>query len=123
GSKITYLTYLKHEIINGKPKLENLPAKYVENNSEGKTLIVTLKDDVTNVEVELLYTIFTDLPIITRSARLINKGQQIQNIENLTSLSLDLPDADYDLIQLSGDRKSTRLNSSHVSISYAVFCL
>src|SRR5699024_11721680 len=23
----------------------------------------------------------------------------------------------------SGDRKSTRLNSSHVSISYAVFCL
>src|SRR5699024_12441576 len=24
---------------------------------------------------------------------------------------------------ISGDRKSTRLNSSHVSISYAVFCL
>src|SRR5690349_23618546 len=24
---------------------------------------------------------------------------------------------------LSGDRKSTRLNSSHVEISYAVFCL
>src|SRR5690606_42084848 len=24
---------------------------------------------------------------------------------------------------LSGDRKSTRLNSSHVKISYAVFCL
>src|SRR5438067_6747913 len=28
-----------------------------------------------------------------------------------------------DLIVHSGDRKSTRLNSSHVSISYAVFCL
>src|SRR5207249_8849568 len=26
-------------------------------------------------------------------------------------------------IMLVGDRKSTRLNSSHVSISYAVFCL
>src|SRR5207249_5357345 len=26
-------------------------------------------------------------------------------------------------IGLQGDRKSTRLNSSHVSISYAVFCL
>src|SRR5437773_9073819 len=24
---------------------------------------------------------------------------------------------------LSGDRKSTRLNSSHITISYAVFCL
>src|SRR5207249_7056046 len=27
------------------------------------------------------------------------------------------------LAQRAGDRKSTRLNSSHVSISYAVFCL
>src|SRR3712207_7375115 len=27
------------------------------------------------------------------------------------------------LIQLGGDRKSTRLNSSHANISYAVFCL
>src|SRR5699024_12508968 len=27
------------------------------------------------------------------------------------------------LADLVGDRKSTRLNSSHVSISYAVFCL
>src|SRR5699024_12665131 len=26
-------------------------------------------------------------------------------------------------LHISGDRKSTRLNSSHVSISYAVFCL
>src|SRR5690606_42022671 len=29
---------------------------------------------------------------------------------------------DIDL-QMTGDRKSTRLNSSHVKISYAVFCL
>src|SRR6266704_4366083 len=28
-----------------------------------------------------------------------------------------------DLDRVSGDRKSTRLNSSHVSSSYAVFCL
>src|SRR5699024_11638826 len=29
----------------------------------------------------------------------------------------------FSLSQQRGDRKSTRLNSSHVSISYAVFCL
>src|SRR5690625_5846712 len=29
----------------------------------------------------------------------------------------------YDRIELRRDRKSTRLNSSHVAISYAVFCL
>src|SRR5258707_4496779 len=27
------------------------------------------------------------------------------------------------LVSLKGDRKSTRLNSSHANISYAVFCL
>src|SRR5699024_11582707 len=31
--------------------------------------------------------------------------------------------AAYFLNKAPGDRKSTRLNSSHVSISYAVFCL
>src|SRR5699024_11703761 len=29
----------------------------------------------------------------------------------------------FGLLEFIGDRKSTRLNSSHVSISYAVFCL
>src|SRR3712207_8947111 len=39
----------------------------------------------------------------------------------------DLPDfleaGDVLVINTSGDRKSTRLNSSHANISYAVFCL
>src|SRR3712207_8102084 len=29
----------------------------------------------------------------------------------------------FDLDELAADRKSTRLNSSHANISYAVFCL
>src|SRR3712207_7357147 len=32
-------------------------------------------------------------------------------------------DAERNLLILRGDRKSTRLNSSHANISYAVFCL
>src|SRR5690625_6985910 len=32
-------------------------------------------------------------------------------------------DAGFDGVVDLGDRKSTRLNSSHVAISYAVFCL
>src|SRR5699024_11465188 len=37
------------------------------------------------------------------------------------TLRLALPAALFNV--LAADRKSTRLNSSHVSISYAVFCL
>src|SRR5947207_8779961 len=36
---------------------------------------------------------------------------------------LDLLTRESDLVSHVGDRKSTRLNSSHTVISYAVFCL
>ena len=36
---------------------------------------------------------------------------------------LYLAEKGYNVIGTSRDRKSTRLNSSHVVISYAVFCL
>src|SRR2546426_9150798 len=35
----------------------------------------------------------------------------------------DVREADWRLPAAAGDRKSTRLNSSHLVISYAVFCL
>src|SRR3712207_8214546 len=37
-------------------------------------------------------------------------------------VALGLMDFEPDIV-VSGDRKSTRLNSSHANISYAVFCL
>src|SRR3712207_7036662 len=37
--------------------------------------------------------------------------------------SEDMPDARGVIDEILGDRKSTRLNSSHANISYAVFCL
>src|SRR3712207_7670707 len=36
---------------------------------------------------------------------------------------LAAPPQHLNLVTLAGDRKSTRLNSSHANISYAVFCL
>src|SRR5690349_22211001 len=42
--------------------------------------------------------------------------------DGLTAV-LALEELGYESRDLGGDRKSTRLNSSHVEISYAVFCL
>src|SRR5690625_7059280 len=52
-------------------------------------------------------------------------GYQVAYLPDLATLGTDeLGDALFDLISSSGeDRKSTRLNSSHVAISYAVFSL
>src|SRR5947199_6981806 len=39
------------------------------------------------------------------------------------SVQLDFEDDDANILAAIPDRKSTRLNSSHLGISYAVFCL
>ncbi len=102
GSRITDFLYVSHQIVDGKPALEGLPATYTETQTEAKTLILTLRDEVTEVEVQLFYTIFADWPVITRSSKVINQGRETCYLESLASLSLDLPDADYDWLQLSG---------------------
>src|SRR5699024_11730001 len=53
------------------------------------------------------------------SAEVLEPGEIREDIAKLAKKALD-----ENLVDLDGrDRKSTRLNSSHVSISYAVFCL
>src|SRR3712207_8926888 len=46
-------------------------------------------------------------------------GQQTDSLGETRGLSR----RQIDLTRVAGDRKSTRLNSSHANISYAVFCL
>src|SRR5256885_6523749 len=52
------------------------------------------------------------------------EGNLLAAHQELTQLALLAPDGRVtpDTV-LAGDRKSTRLNSSHLVISYAVFCL
>src|SRR5439155_23785520 len=59
---------------------------------------------------------------------LVNRHGQPFAFELLTNQGNDERKKVAEIVQaslkeLEGDRKSTRLNSSHVAISYAVFCL
>ena len=102
GSRISDFTYVSYTIAAGKPKLQGLPATYTEKDEEAQTLCVKLKDEVTGIVLELLYTIFTQRGIITRSARFTNEGTSSVHLLNAMSLSLDLPDKDYEMIDLAG---------------------
>lgn len=102
GSGISNFVFEGYEILSGKPKLAGLPAAYAEDISEANTLILHLKDPVTDIQAELMYTIYENRPVIARSAKLKNGSSGPVHIERLMSLSLDLPDSDYEFMQLSG---------------------
>lgn len=102
GSRITCFQYRKHCITEGKQGLAGLPATYVEEEEEAKTLEITMTDALLQVDMILSYTIFRDFPAIARSVRYQNRGESTVTLERAMSLSVDLPDADYEMITLSG---------------------
>lgn len=102
GSRISEFQYDSYEIIDGKSKLSGLPATYTESEGEAQTLRIFLKDALTGAKLALLYTIFDEYSAIARSAYIENAGEKNLHVLNMMSLSLDLPDKDYEWMQLSG---------------------
>lgn len=121
GSTITELRYKSHSIFSGKPRLEGLPATYVEEKSEAQTLEVVLEDLLIGLEVILTYTIFEHFNTISRSVRFENKGSSKLKILRALSANVDFRDAQFDLLTLYGshtnecniDRKPIRRDSVH----------
>lgn len=60
GSTYSDFQFTGYQVTSGKPKLPGLPATYTEQDGEAETLIITLKDTHTNLELHLLYTIFVE---------------------------------------------------------------
>jgi alpha-galactosidase len=102
GSSALSLAFVRHRIIAGKPAIPGLPSTYVESDREADTLEVTLADPTAGVEADLRYSVFADRPVIARSAVIRNTGAGPIELRCAMSASLDLPDADWDLMQLSG---------------------
>lgn len=102
GSRLLDLTYRSHEILAGKPGLKGLPAVYVEDASEAETLVVELGDAKAELTVRLFYTIYEAFPVIARHTEIRYDGKQEAYLEQAMSLSLDLPDMDYEMVELTG---------------------
>ena len=102
GSTVLDLDYRSHAITAGKPGIPGLPSTYVEAADEADTLQITLADALSGLEVVVSYTVFRDVPAIARSARVRNAGTATVRLTTAMSVSLDLPDADWELLRLAG---------------------
>ncbi|MFR3791842.1 MAG: alpha-galactosidase [Blautia massiliensis (ex Durand et al. 2017)] len=102
GSRLLDLQYQDHCIVPGKPSIEGLPSTYTEQAGEATTLTVTLADSLAGVTVTLFYTIFEQLPAIARHAEIRYTGPDTLRIKRAMSLCLDLPDCNYEMLELTG---------------------
>ena len=102
GSRLLDLQYQSHAVTPGKPPIEGLPATYTEQDDEADTLTVTLEDPLAGVTVTLFYTVFAQLPAIARHAEIACTGENPVSLDRAMSLCLDLPDSDYEMVELTG---------------------
>lgn len=102
GSHVSVFTYQSHVITKGKKNISGLPTSYVEGQEDAQTLCITLFDEVLQTQIDLYYTIFEHLPIITRHVEFIHQGKTPITIRKAMSINLDLPDAAYEMMTLPG---------------------
>ena len=122
GSNTLFLTYKDYKIEDGKPDLEGLPHSWVENKDGAETLIVTLEDQKTKLNFELIYTIYRDRPVIVRSVKVKNAGNETVNIEKVASMQIDFVDRDFDSITLPGAHAhERRVDRNHINQGIHVF--
>lgn len=109
--------YHSHKIYPGKYRLETLPTLFAKEDEKVVTLEIVLADEVTNVMVKLLYGVYYDKDVITRSAVLINGSNGTVQLQRFMSASIDFMTCDYDLIDLYGhhyfERQTERKALTH----------
>jgi alpha-galactosidase len=102
GSTALDLRFASHRVFEGKPALAGLPSTYVQSYDEAETLEILLVDTPASLEVRLFFTIYNDRPILARSVRVRNVGSAPLAVQCAMSATLDMPDSNWDLVQLSG---------------------
>ncbi|MBY0182516.1 alpha-galactosidase [Bacillus subtilis] len=102
GSHVTNFQFESYEIIQGKPLLNQLPATYVENESEAETIEITLVDHTLKSKLILSYSIYADRSVICRNSRFINTGEEAFYLNNAMSMNVDFPDDNYEMVHLAG---------------------
>lgn len=102
GARQTDFRYIEHSIET------NAGAKGLPHVRGGETLCVRLRDDRYALTLELYYTVWDDSDAVVRRAALRNDGNDSVHVLNLCSFSIDLPDADYQSLRLSGRPCSER---------------
>lgn len=111
GDIATDVRYVDHKIYKGKPQLKDLPATFASED-EAETLEIYTLDKVTGAYVTLIYTVFENYSVMTRSVKVENKSDFTFDIERVYSCCIDFPEMDYTMTHLYGQWNKERTVTS-----------
>ena len=121
GSQCCNLTFSGYEIRKGKYGLQGLPAVHT-NEEEAHTLEIVLKDNVSGIEISLLYGVLEEDDIITRSVLIRNQGDEKVTVKKAAAACLDFFAGDFDMVSFYGrhamERMMQRTSVEHGCISF-----
>lgn len=103
GTGVTDFDYASYRIYSGRAPLDGLPEAKADENTD--TLEIKMKDAVSDCELTLFYTVYSDQDIIGRYMKVENKGKAVVKIENCMSLELPIPCCDLDMISFYGSHR------------------
>lgn len=105
GTVMSRLRYLSHRTYAGAPLVKGMPHA----RSGGETLAITLKDDLSEMQVVLNYTVWDDLEVLVRNAEIVNAGKEKVNLKKAFSFCSELPEGDYSVMRLHGSWAKERI--------------
>ena len=115
------LRYQGYEICDGKYNLKGLPAVYAAE-EEAQTLIIYMKDQVTGLQVELLYGVLPEYDVITRSAKVINTEEDKIRLIKAQAACIDFLHGEFDVISFYG-RHAMERNMQRTSVGHGAFVI
>ncbi len=101
GSSTVDFTYHDYKIYKEKKALLTMPSSYDDTKS-AQQLHIIMKDKGYGSRLDLVYTVFPDCDVITRSAAVYNESKEKFKIERLLSASVDFNDIGYKLTSFHG---------------------
>ncbi len=125
GSRSCDLRYDGHRIYHGKYQPDGLPGvrTYLEDmdSTAVMTLEIDLSDGLSGIRATLCYGVFEKENIITRAVKITNTGKNQVILHKASSLCMDFPYGDYDLIHFHGrhcmERQFERKSIGHEVIT------
>ncbi len=101
GHVTTDIRYVSHTIYGGKKPIAGIPSSSA-GEDEAMSLEILCADTHTGAEITLVYTVYSEHPVMTRRTVIKNTSKVSFDIERVQSASVDFNTSDYDLISLPG---------------------